>query len=162
VGDLQSVGYGGQPVREVFRVVRPPAPVLVDLASLFPREPHARGRYHPFGLQMNHVVDGQLTCWALCGQDQCWGLVTYPIRYGGLLFAVATLPFPPEVVAVQPIPCNELRSAAGGFAVLYPERETSTFRSRRSSATATLPPPCDSIPDPRRTARLTCRHARKR
>jgi len=80
--DMRAIGYGGQPVQEVFRVVRPPTSVLVDLVALFPREPHSEGRYNPCGLQMNRVVEGKLTCWALCEQGQWWGLVTYPIRYG--------------------------------------------------------------------------------
>ncbi len=63
VGDLQAIGYCGQPVREVFRRVDPPRIVLIDLGRLFPREPHSDGRYHPFGLQMHAVVEGELTCW---------------------------------------------------------------------------------------------------
>jgi hypothetical protein len=82
MSELQRIGYGGQPVPEVFRSVRPPQTVLVDLASLFPREPHSSGHYHPFGLQMHKVVEGQLTCWGICEQGQWWGLVTYPITYG--------------------------------------------------------------------------------
>jgi hypothetical protein len=88
MGDLQSIRYGGQPVPEVFRPVRPPETVLVDLVSLFPPEPHSTGHYHPFGLQMNKVVEGQLSCWGLCEQGQWWGLVTYPITYGAKLKAV--------------------------------------------------------------------------
>ncbi|KHO20934.1 hypothetical protein QQ44_22035 [Mycolicibacterium setense] len=82
MGDMQAIGYGGQPVRDVFRVVRPPATVLIDLVALFPREPHSLGRYHPCGIQMARVVEGRLTCWALCEQGQWWGLVTYAVRYG--------------------------------------------------------------------------------
>ncbi|MCP3811801.1 hypothetical protein NLX62_05580 [Mycobacteriaceae bacterium Msp059] len=82
MGDMQAIGYGGQPVRDAFRVVRPPATVLVDLVALFPREPHLTGRYHPMGIQMNKVVEGKLTCWALCEQGRWWGLVTYRIRFG--------------------------------------------------------------------------------
>lgn len=44
MGDMQAIGYGGQPVQEIFRVVRPPTAVLVDLVALFPREPHCHGR----------------------------------------------------------------------------------------------------------------------
>ena len=79
---MQAIGYGGQPVRDAFRVVRPPASVLVDLVALFPREPHLAGRYHPLGIQMSKVVEGKLSCWALCEQGQWWGLVNYPIRFG--------------------------------------------------------------------------------
>ncbi|GAT04456.1 hypothetical protein R4419_33755 [Mycolicibacterium fortuitum] len=82
MGDMQAIGYGGQPVRDVFHAVRPPAPVFIDLIALFPHEPHTSGRYNPFGLQMQKVVEGELSCWALCEQGQWWGLVTYPIRYG--------------------------------------------------------------------------------
>ncbi|BDY31448.1 hypothetical protein [Mycolicibacterium mageritense] len=82
MGDMQAIGYSGRPVRDNFRAVRPSVTVLVDLTSLFPREPHSTGRYHPFGLQMNRIVEGELTCWALCEQGHWWGLVTYPIRYG--------------------------------------------------------------------------------
>ena len=56
--------------------------VIVDLAALFPREPHSRGGYNPAGLQMHSVVEGRLTCWAICEQGHWWGLVTYPIVYG--------------------------------------------------------------------------------
>jgi len=48
-------------VREVFRRVDPPFAVLVDLSTLFPRQPHGRGRDHPHGLQMTAIVEGQLT-----------------------------------------------------------------------------------------------------
>lgn len=82
MGDLQKIGYGGQPVRDVFRRVDPPVTVLIDLVTLFPRQPHGRGRYHPRGLQMAKVVEGQLTWWALCEQGAWWGLVTYPIDHG--------------------------------------------------------------------------------
>lgn len=60
MGDLQAIGYCGQPVRDVFRRVDPPRTVLIDLARLFPREPHSDGRYHPFGLQMHSIVEGEL------------------------------------------------------------------------------------------------------
>ena len=82
VGDLASIGYNGQPVRNPFRVVRPPITVLVDLTVLFPREPHRSGRYHAGGLQLHKVVEGRLTCWGICEQGDWWGLVTYPIAYG--------------------------------------------------------------------------------
>jgi hypothetical protein len=82
VGDLQPISYSGQPVPEPFRAVEPPVTVLIDLAALFPREPHRRGRYHPAGLQMHKVVEGRLCCWGLCEQGNWWGLVTYPVRYG--------------------------------------------------------------------------------
>lgn len=82
VGDLQAIGYGGQPVRDVFRSVQPPQCVLLDLTTLFPRRPHSRTRYHPFGLQMHKVVEARLTKWAVCEQGEWWGLVTYPITYG--------------------------------------------------------------------------------
>lgn len=82
MGDLQAIGYSGQPVRDVFRSVRPPQPVLLDLVTLFPRKPHASGRYHPFGLQMHKVVEARLSEWAICEQGAWWGLVTYPITYG--------------------------------------------------------------------------------
>ncbi len=61
--------------------VRPIA-VLVDLTVLFPREPHRSGRYQPNGLQLHKVVEGRLSCWALCEQGDWWGLVTYPVAYG--------------------------------------------------------------------------------
>jgi hypothetical protein len=82
VGELRRVGYGGQPVPAVFRVVRPSRAVLVDLSTLFAREPHRNGRYHPHGLQMNTVVEGRLSCWGICEQGHWWGLVSYPISYG--------------------------------------------------------------------------------
>ncbi len=82
VRELQPIGYGGQPVREVFRSVQPAQSVLLDLTTLFPRQPHSRGRYHPFGLQMRKVVEARLTKWAVCEQGEWWGLVTYPITYG--------------------------------------------------------------------------------
>ncbi|MCV7003447.1 hypothetical protein B7435_23965 [Mycolicibacterium peregrinum] len=82
MGELQAIGYGGQPVRDVFRPVRPAERVLVDLRVLFPRQPHATGRYHPHGLQMTKVVEGELSCWALCEQGVWWGLVTYPVAFG--------------------------------------------------------------------------------
>jgi hypothetical protein len=68
VGELQSIGYHGQPVQQAFRRVDPPVAVFVDLAALFPREPHHPGGYHPAGLQMHSVVDGRLTCWGICEQ----------------------------------------------------------------------------------------------
>ena len=77
-----SIGYTGQPVRDPFRLVRPPVPVLIDLTVLFPRQPHRSGRYHPHGLQMHKVVKGTLSCWGLCEQGDWWGLVTYEIAYG--------------------------------------------------------------------------------
>ena len=76
------IAVNGQPVREPFRSVRPPVPVLVDLTVLFPREPHRNGRYHPHGLQMHKVVEGRLSCWGICEQGDWWGLVTYEIAYG--------------------------------------------------------------------------------
>ena len=82
VGELQSIGYNGQPVKQAFRRVDPPLAVLVDLAALFPREPHCPGGYNPAGLQMHSVVDGRLTCWGICEQGYWWGLVTYEIAYG--------------------------------------------------------------------------------
>jgi hypothetical protein len=88
MGKLPSIGYNGQPVREPFRVVRPPITVLVDLTMLFPRAPHRTGRYHPHGLQMHKVVEGQLSCWGICEQGDWWGLVTYPIAYGSRRKAV--------------------------------------------------------------------------
>jgi hypothetical protein len=56
VGELQSIGYHGQPLQQAFRRVDPPVAVLVDLGAVFPREPHRAGGYHPAGLQM-HSVD---------------------------------------------------------------------------------------------------------
>lgn len=79
---MQAIGYNGQPLRDVFRPVDPPIPVLVDLTVLFPRQPHRRGRYHPNGLQMHKVATGRLSCWGLCEQGDWWGLVTYPITFG--------------------------------------------------------------------------------
>jgi len=72
---LQSIGYNGQPVQQAFRRVDPPVAVRVDLAALFPREPHGAGGYNPAGLQMHSVVDGRLTCWGICEQGNWWGLV---------------------------------------------------------------------------------------
>jgi hypothetical protein len=43
MGDLQSIGYHGQPVQRAFRRVDPPIAVLVDLTAVFPREPHRAG-----------------------------------------------------------------------------------------------------------------------
>jgi hypothetical protein len=82
VGELQSIGYNGQPVQQAFRRVDPPVAVLVDLAALFPREPHRTGGYNPAGLQMHSVVEGELSCWGICEQGHWWGLVTYDIAYG--------------------------------------------------------------------------------
>jgi hypothetical protein len=82
VGELQSIGYHGQPVGQAFRRVEPPVAVLVDLAALFPREPHRTGGYHPAGLQMHSIVEGRLSCWGICEQGHWWGLVTYHIAYG--------------------------------------------------------------------------------
>jgi hypothetical protein len=66
VRELQSIGYNGQPVQQAFRRVDPPVVVLVDLATLFPREPHRSGGYNPDGLQMQSIVEGRLTYWAIC------------------------------------------------------------------------------------------------
>ena len=82
MGELAAIGYHGQPLRSPFRPVRPPAEVLIDLAVLFPRQPHRTGRYHPHGLQMHRVVSGRLSCWGLCEQGEWWGLVTYGIHHG--------------------------------------------------------------------------------
>lgn len=82
MGELQSIGYHGQPVQQAFRRVEPPVAVLVDLAAVFPREPHRAGGYNPTGLQMHAVVEGTLSCWGLCEQGYWWGLVTYDIAYG--------------------------------------------------------------------------------
>jgi hypothetical protein len=82
VGELQSIGYHGQPMPQAFRRVDPPVAVLVDLAVVFPREPHRAGGYHPTGLQMHSIVEGRLSCWGLCEQGFWWGLVTYEIAYG--------------------------------------------------------------------------------
>jgi hypothetical protein len=82
VGELQAIGYNGQPLKQVFRRVDPPVTVLVDLAALFPREPHGGGGYNAAGLRMHGVVEGLLTCWGLCEQGSWWGLVTYDITYG--------------------------------------------------------------------------------
>jgi hypothetical protein len=80
--DVQGIGHSGQPSPVVFRPVDPSRKVLVDLATLFPRQPHEPGHYSPFGLQMHRVVEGKLTCWGLCEQGHWWGLVTYPIAFG--------------------------------------------------------------------------------
>ncbi|WP_441964519.1 hypothetical protein [Mycolicibacterium houstonense] len=82
MGELQGIGYGGQPTSAVFRPVDPAQGVLVDLIALFPREPHSNGRYQPFGMQMHRTVEGQLSCWGLCEQGHWWGLVTYLISFG--------------------------------------------------------------------------------
>jgi hypothetical protein len=79
---LASIGHHGRPLRAPLRPVRPAVPVLVDLAALFPRHPHARGRYQPGGLQLHGVVTGTLSCWGLCEQGQWWGLVTYEVVFG--------------------------------------------------------------------------------
>ncbi len=88
MGDLQSIGYTGQPAPAAFRRVDPPAAVLVDLAAVFPSEPHRRGGYVPAGLQMHAVVEGALSCWALCEQGYWWGLVTYRVAHGARRMAV--------------------------------------------------------------------------
>jgi len=80
--ELASIGYNGQPVRPPLRPVRPPVPVLVDLAALFPRAPHRVGRYQPNGLQMHRIVVGRLNCWGLCEKGDWWGLVAYEISFG--------------------------------------------------------------------------------
>jgi hypothetical protein len=80
---LQKIGHGGQPLPTVFRRVHPPVTVLIDLAAMFPREPHGEGRYHPNGLQMGAVAEGVLTCWGMGEHGGWWGLVTYPVRFGG-------------------------------------------------------------------------------
>lgn len=82
MGRLASIGYNGQPLPGPFRPVRPPVAVLIDLTVLFPREPHRSGRYHPNGLQLHKVVEGQLSCWGICEQGDWWGLVTYPVDFG--------------------------------------------------------------------------------
>ena len=82
MGELASIGYNGQPLRPPLRPVRPPVPVLLDLAALFPRRPHGRGRHQPCGLQMHRVVPGSLSCWGLCEQGEWWGLVSYEIAFG--------------------------------------------------------------------------------
>lgn len=82
LGELQGIGYGGQPTSAVFRRIDPPQGVLVDLIALFPREPHSNGRYQPFGMQMHKTVEGELNCWGLCEQGHWWGLVTYQIAFG--------------------------------------------------------------------------------
>lgn len=88
MADMQPIGWGGQPVRDPFRAVRPPVAVLVDLTVLFPRRPHRAGRYHPNGLQLHKVVEGRLSCWGICEQGDWWGLVTYDIAYGSRRRAV--------------------------------------------------------------------------
>ena len=47
VGELQSIGYHGQPVQQAFRRVDPPVAVLVDLAAVFPARAAPRGRLQP-------------------------------------------------------------------------------------------------------------------
>lgn len=37
---------------------------------------------------MLSVVEGRLTCWAVCEQGDWWGLVTYPIAHGPTTSAV--------------------------------------------------------------------------
>ncbi len=81
--EFASIGYNGQPLRPPFRPLRPPVAVLIDLTTLFARRPHRTGRYHPGGLQMDKIVAGTLHCWGLCEQGEWWGLVSYPIAYGG-------------------------------------------------------------------------------
>ncbi|WP_319452715.1 MULTISPECIES: hypothetical protein [unclassified Mycobacterium] len=82
MGELKSIGHHGQPMPQAFRRVDPPVAVLIDLAAVFPREPHRAGGYHPAGLQMHSVVEGTLSCWGLCEQGFWWGWVTYEIAYG--------------------------------------------------------------------------------
>src|ERR1700761_8722371 len=81
VGDLASIGYNGQPVRNPFRVVRPPITVLIDLTVLFPREPHRSGSFYANGLQLHKVVEGRLSGWGRCDQGAWWGCLTSPIVY---------------------------------------------------------------------------------
>lgn len=79
----RSIGYNGQPLRRPIRQVEPPVAVLVDLTSLFARQPHPTSSgYHPSGLQLNRVVTGRLSHWGLCEQGQWWGLVTYAVAHG--------------------------------------------------------------------------------
>ena len=99
---LASIGYNGQPLRPPLRPVRPPVPVLVDLAALFPRHPHQKGRHQPRGLQLHKVVTGTLSCWGLCEQGEWWGLVSYDVVCGAESRAVThwvpawmLLPAPP-------------------------------------------------------------------
>lgn len=80
--ELAAIGHHGAPLRPTLRPVRPPAAVLVDLAVLFPRQPHRVGRYHPDGLQLDRIVAGTLSCWGLGEQGDWWGLVSYPVSYG--------------------------------------------------------------------------------
>jgi hypothetical protein len=82
MGQLQSIGHNGQPQPATFRRVDPPMPVLIDLATVFPREPPRSSGYHPAGLQMHAIVEGMLTCWGLCEQGHWWGWVTYDVAYG--------------------------------------------------------------------------------
>jgi hypothetical protein len=89
VGSMKSIGHTGQPVRPTFRRVDPPVVVLVDLAAVFPREPHRGGGYHPAGLQMHAVVEGSLSCWGLCEQGHWWGWVAYDVAYGSQRRSVA-------------------------------------------------------------------------
>lgn len=44
---LASIGYNGQPVRDPFRVVRPPIAVLIDLTVLFLASHIARAGISP-------------------------------------------------------------------------------------------------------------------
>lgn len=85
---MQSIGYNGQSVRDPFRRVDPPIRVLVDLTTLFPRQPHRRGSYNPQGLQMHKVVEGKLSCWGLCEHGDWWALVSYDIAFGSKKNAV--------------------------------------------------------------------------
>jgi hypothetical protein len=82
VGDLPAITDTGRHPAGDFRRVDPPRTVQVDLATLFPREPHHHEKYQPGGLQLHLVVTGQLTCWARCVKGQWWGLVTYPVVFG--------------------------------------------------------------------------------
>src|SRR6476660_7827762 len=82
MGELQAIGYNGQPVQQAFRRVDPPVAVQVDLAAVFPREPHRTGGYNPAGLPMHSIVEGTMSCWGVCEQGYWRVRVREEIAYG--------------------------------------------------------------------------------
>ena len=54
-------------------------PVLIDLMTLHPYEPHHEGTYHLGGLQFRKKVKGVLTEWAITTAGEWFGKVTYTI-----------------------------------------------------------------------------------
>ena len=73
---MKPIGYNGQPLRGRSARSGQPCRSLIDLNRVVPRRPHRDGHYHPHGLQLHKVVEGTLSCWAVCEQGDWWGLVT--------------------------------------------------------------------------------------